>query len=130
VGCNQSTCHPHELYNENSSDTVLGDIDTLSIHCLHFLTHGMARLRLAAQQAARVRQRMREYLPDRLDEHEWNSLDIESPSDSRLLPRKRDGEKGGTFFFFWPLKRENLPRRRPPVPKTAPPRHGREYFSA
>jgi hypothetical protein len=74
----------------------MGNIDTLSIHCLHFLTHGMARLRLAAQQVARVHQRMRGYMPDRLDEHECNSLDIESPSDSRLLPRKRDGEKGYT----------------------------------
>ena len=56
----------------------------------------MARLRLAAQQVARLHQRMRGYMPDRLDEHECNSLDIESPSDSRLLPRKRDGEKGYT----------------------------------
>ena len=42
---------------KNSLETVLGslgDIGTLSIHCLRFLTHGMARLRLAAQQVARL----------------------------------------------------------------------------
>jgi hypothetical protein len=61
---------------------------------------------LAAQQVARLHQRMRGYMPDRLDEHECNSLDIESPSDRRLLPRKRDGEKGYTSMdiFLGPIK--------------------------